>query len=198
MKFRSTILAVIATAATLLSAAASNNPAMKSNEETSAGTKVLMKTALGDVTLLLYNDTPLHRDNFIKLVNEGFYDGVLFHRVIPEFMAQTGDPNSRFAQPNQILGEGDPGYTVPAEFRYPARFHKRGAIAAARTADEINPEKASSGSQFYIVTGKVYTEPQLRSLERQANRELEQQIADCLAAASRDSIMTMRRKHDFA
>ncbi len=157
-----------------------------------------MKTNLGDVTMMIYNDTPLHHDNFIKLVNEGFYNGVLFHRVIRDFMAQAGDPFSRIAQSGQILGEGDPGYTIPAEISYPAHFHKRGAIAAARTPDEINPEKASSGSQFYIVTGKVYTDQQLRSRERQINRELEQQIVAKLNAESRDSIMAMRRNHDFA
>lgn len=160
-------------------------------------TTVKMTTNLGDITMVLYNDTPLHRDNFIKLVNEGYYDGQLFHRVIPQFMAQAGDPLSRIAEPGQLLGEGDPGYTIPAEICYPAHFHKRGAIAAARTADEINPERRSSGSQFYIVTGKVYNEQQLRARERQINREIEQQIADSLAQQSREALMQLRRARDF-
>ena len=112
-------------------------------------------------------------------------------------MAQAGDPLSRIAEPGQLLGEGDPGYTIPAEISYPAHFHKRGAIAAARTADEINPERRSSGSQFYIVTGKVYNEQQLRARERQINREIEQQIADSLAQQSREALMQLRRARDF-
>lgn len=180
-----------------LQAVATDTPSAMTEETNTSQTRIEMKTSLGDLILVLYNDTPAHRDNFIKLVGEGYYDGVLFHRVIRDFMAQTGDPTSRDAQPGQILGEGDPGYTIPAEFRYPTRFHKRGAIAAARTADELNPQKESSGSQFYIVTGKVYTDQQLSARERQANRELEQQIVRDLNAANRDTIMAMRRAHDF-
>ena len=125
---------------------------------------VLIQTSLGDITIRLSDSTPLHRDNFIKLVKEHFYDSILFHRVISSFMVQTGDPNSRRAAKGQSLGNGGPGYTVPAEFM-PSLFHKKGAIAAARTSDDVNPEKASSGSQFYIVQGKVYTEAGLDSLE---------------------------------
>ncbi|MFN4314693.1 MAG: peptidylprolyl isomerase [Chitinophagaceae bacterium] len=125
---------------------------------------VLIQTSMGDITIRLSDSTPLHRDNFIKLVKEHFYDSILFHRVISSFMVQTGDPNSRQAAKGQSLGNGGPGYTVPAEFR-PSLFHKKGAIAAARTSDDVNPEKASSGSQFYIVQGKVYTEAGLDSLE---------------------------------
>jgi len=109
-----------------------------------------LKTTQGTMTIRLYSETPLHRDNFIKLASERFYDNILFHRVIEGFMIQCGDPQSRNAAPGQRLGSGGPGYTVPAEF-VPELVHKKGAIAAARTGDSVNPEKASSGSQFYIV-----------------------------------------------
>ena len=200
MKFRKLFLAVIPVILSWIgtAAATSSNCSMTHSAQTSEKqTTVKMTTNLGDITMVLYNDTPLHRDNFIKLVNEGYYDGQLFHRVIPQFMAQAGDPLSRIAEPGQLLGEGDPGYTIPAEISYPAHFHKRGAIAAARTADEINPERRSSGSQFYIVTGKVYNEQQLRARERQINREIEQQIADSLAQQSREALMQLRRARDF-
>ena len=123
-------------------------------ENQATETRVLMHTNKGDIKLKLYNDTPLHRDNFIKLVKEGQYNGLLFHRVIKDFMIQGGDVTSKDAPMNKQLGAGDLGYTVPAEFRYPKYFHKKGALCAARTGDEVNPEKASSASQFYIVTGK--------------------------------------------
>lgn len=125
---------------------------------------VLMQTTMGDIVIRLSDSTPLHRDNFLKLVKVGYYDSVLFHRVIKEFMIQSGDPNSRRAPAGQPLGNGGPGYTIPAEFRT-TLFHKRGAIAAARTGDNVNPQKASSGSQFYLVQGKVYTDAGLDSLE---------------------------------
>ena len=113
-------------------------------------TEVLIETSLGNITIALYNETPLHRDNFIKLVSENFYDGVLFHRIIQNFMIQTGDPDSKTAQPGQRLGMGGPGYTIPAEIM-PTLYHKRGAVAAARQGDNVNPNRESSGSQFYIV-----------------------------------------------
>jgi cyclophilin family peptidyl-prolyl cis-trans isomerase len=112
--------------------------------------EVLIETSLGNITIALYNETPLHRDNFIKLVNEKFYDGVLFHRIIQGFMIQTGDPDSKTAKKGQRLGSGGPGYTIPAEFV--AKYsHKRGVVAAARQGDQVNPKRESSGSQFYIV-----------------------------------------------
>lgn len=122
---------------------------------------VKIKTAQGECIILLYNSTPLHRDNFIKLVKKDFYNGTLFHRVIKGFMIQGGDPDSRNAAAGKQLGNGDTGYTVPAEFR-DSLFHKKGVLAAAR---DDNPEKASSGCQFYIVQGKTFTDPQLDSLE---------------------------------
>lgn len=125
---------------------------------------VEISTTEGDIEILLYNDTPLHKTNFLKLVSDGFYDGVLFHRVIKDFMVQTGDPDSKQASAGQSLGAGDPGYQIDAEIIYPKHFHKYGALAAARTGDEINPEKKSSGSQFYIVTGNKYDETTLKNI----------------------------------
>jgi len=122
---------------------------------------VLLQTTLGDIVLRLSDSTPLHRDNFLKLVKTGYYDSVLFHRVIQNFMIQSGDPNSKQAAPGQPLGAGGPGYRIPAEFRS-TLFHKKGVIAAAR---DNNPEKASSGSQFYIVQGKIFTDAGLDSVE---------------------------------
>ena len=125
---------------------------------------VLLQTTMGDIVIRLSDSTPLHRDNFLKLVKVGYYDSVLFHRVIKEFMIQSGDPNSKRAVAGQPLGNGGPGYTIPAEFRT-SLFHKKGAIAAARTGDNVNPQKASSGSQFYLVQGIVYSDAGLDSLE---------------------------------
>lgn len=122
---------------------------------------VKLKTEQGECIIMLYNNTPLHRDNFIKLVKKGFYNGTLFHRVIKSFMIQGGDPDSKDAPAGKELGNGDVGYTIPAEFR-DSLFHKKGALAAAR---DDNPEKASSGCQFYLVQGKKFTDPQLDSLE---------------------------------
>ena len=123
-------------------------------------TKVLIKTTLGDIVIALYDETPLHRDNFIKLVNGNFYDGILFHRIIQYFMIQAGDPDSKNAPKEARLGGGGPGYTIPAEFN-DNLFHKRGAVAAARLGDQMNPAKASSGSQFYIVDGRVFSNEEL-------------------------------------
>lgn len=134
-------------------------------------TFVEIKTSLGDMVVLLYNETPLHKENFLKLVAENFYDSLIFHRVINEFMIQGGDPNSRNPQPGKSYGSGGPGYTLPAEFR-PELFHKKGALSAARTGDNINPEKRSSGSQFYIVQGKVFSEQDLQRIETQTRRSL--------------------------
>ena len=125
---------------------------------------VLIQTTMGDIVLRLSDSTPLHRDNFLKLVKVGYYDSVLFHRVIKDFMIQGGDPNSIRAAAGQPLGNGGPGYTVPAEFRK-TLFHKKGALAAARMGDNVNPTKASSGSQFYIVQGKVFRSGELDTLE---------------------------------
>ena len=118
--------------------------------------EVLLHTTAGDIRIELDGRTPLHRDNFLKLTREGFFDSVLFHRVIADFMIQAGDPASRRAPAGTMLGESDAGYLIPAEIVYPALAHTRGALAAARTSDEVNPERKSSGSQFYIVWGKPF------------------------------------------
>ena len=156
-------------------------------------TTVIMHTSLGDVTLKLYNETPLHRDNFIKLVKEGTYNGLLFHRVIKDFMVQGGDVTSKDAPMNKSLGAGDLGYTVPAEFVYPKYFHKKGALCAARTGDEVNPERASSASQFYIVTGKKYTEGELKQMEKQLENRLKQSIFARLQSENKVKIMQLYR-----
>ena len=155
-------------------------------------TYVSIKTDMGEIVVKLYNDTPQHRDNFVKLVNSGYYDGLLFHRVIKDFMIQGGDPDSRQAKPRQALGSGGPGYTIPAEF-VSAHFHKKGALAAARQGDHVNPEKKSSGSQFYIVTGAVFSEGQLASMEQQLTRRKEESVFPSLVAAHREEIMQYRR-----
>ena len=118
--------------------------------------QVVLKTDKGDITIALYNETPLHKANFIKLCKEHYYDSLMFHRVIKDFMIQTGDPKSRYAEIDTQLGDGDLGYTLPAEFLFPKFCHKRGAVAAARTGDQMNPQKRSSGSQFYIIWGQEF------------------------------------------
>lgn len=127
---------------------------------------ILMQTTMGDMIIRLSDSTPIHRDNFLKLVKVGFYDSLLFHRVMNAFMIQGGDPNSKAAAPGMPLGNGGPNYTLPSEFRE-TLFHKKGVIAAARQPDNVNPEKASSGSQFYIAQGKIYTDAELDMMEIQ-------------------------------
>lgn len=140
-------------------------------------TMVLISTNYGDMKAILYNETPLHRDNFIKLVKEGYYDGTLFHRVIDGFMIQGGDPDSKTAKPKQMLGQGGPGYTIPAEFKQEL-IHKKGALAAARMGDNVNPQKASSGSQFYIAQGKRYTSEELNMLQARMGKQFNQTQKD--------------------
>ncbi|HUP10966.1 MAG TPA: peptidylprolyl isomerase [Niastella sp.] len=129
---------------------------------------VELVTSKGTMIIRLSDSTPKHRDNFIKLVNQHFYDGLLFHRVMNQFMIQTGDPKSKTAKPGEALGQGSPGYTIPAEMR-PYLFHKKGALAAARTPDEINPTRESNGSQFYPVQGRVYDDADLNHVESRGN-----------------------------
>lgn len=161
-----------------------------------AGTTLLIETTAGPVKILLYDDTPQHRDNFVKLADEGFYDGVLFHRVIKDFMVQTGDPTSKNAEKGAMLGAGDPSYTLPAEFVYPKHYHKYGAIAAARTGDEVNPEKRSSGSQFYIVTGKKYSVAQLNRMEQANAQKQLQSYFRKLQVERMDTIRALRLAND--
>lgn len=125
---------------------------------------VELVTTAGTIVLRLYDSTPLHRDNFLRMVKSHYYDSILFHRVIKNFMMQAGDPNSKRAAPRQPLGNGGPGYTIPAEFRSTI-FHKKGALAAARQGDNVNPERKSSASQFYIVHGRTFSDRQLDSIE---------------------------------
>ena len=160
-------------------------------------TKIKISTSLGDITAVLYDETPQHRDNFIKLANEGYYNGTLFHRVIKEFMVQGGDPDSRNAAPGKMLGTGGPDYTIEAEIN-PELLHKRGALAAARQGDEVNPERRSSGSQFYIVWGKTYNDGQLGQLSKQLEVQAQQQVFNGLVAEHRSEIMEMRRNRNQA
>lgn len=159
-------------------------------------TRLKIETTAGDIVVKLYNETPKHRDNFIKLAKEGVYDGTLFHRVIKDFMIQAGDPQSKSASKDKSLGAGDVGYTIPAEFVYPQYFHKRGALAAARQGDNVNPEKASSGCQFYIVTGKVYNNGSLANMEEQINQMHLQSVFNALAQKHLKDIYKMRRAGD--
>ena len=159
--------------------------------------KVKIQTMLGDIIVRLYDETPIHRDNFIKLVKEGYYDGTLFHRVIKDFMIQGGDPDSKGAPAGKMLGVGGPDYTLEAEIK-DGLFHKRGALAAARQGDEVNPERRSSGSQFYIVWGQVYNEGQLRQFSKQLKMQKVQSVFNQLVSEHRDEIMQMRRDRNRA
>ena len=160
-------------------------------------TLVKLETTMGNITVALYNETPKHRDNLIKLVKEGVYDSTLFHRVIKQFMIQAGDPDSKNASDTAMLGSGDVGYTIPAEFN-PKFFHTKGVLAAARQGDDVNPEKASSGCQFYIVTGRKFTEPQLLGMENKINEQHEEALFDSLARQHMKEIYKMRKAGDNA
>ncbi len=148
---------------------------------------VLIRTNFGDMKLVLYNETPKHRDNFLKLAKAGFYDSLLFHRVIRDFMIQGGDPDTRKALPGQKLGNGGPGYEIDNEIN-PILLHKKGALAAARQGDAINPLKKSSGSQFYIVQGLVFPYNNLQALEDEGNQKLSQRIMNQMASSKSDSL----------
>lgn len=177
-----------------------------SNKETTMNTvtpakddaKVLIHTTEGDIEVLLYGDTPKHQENFLKLVKDGYYNGTLFHRVINEFMIQAGDPDSKNAPAGKQLGQGGPGYQIDAEFVYPKHFHKKGALAAARTADQINPERKSSGSQFYIVTGQAYTPAQLEQMEQQLKYGQMQGVFSRIAGEHMAEIRKMQQEGDQA
>ncbi len=142
-------------------------------------TQVLIETNMGNITVKLYNETPRHRTNFLKLVKNGTYNGVLFHRVISDFMIQAGDPDSKHASDTAFLGNGSVGYRISAEI-VPKYYHKRGALAAARQGDEENPKRESDGSQFYIVTGKVFTSEKLFDIVREKNEERYQAVYDSI------------------
>ena len=159
-------------------------------------TRLKIKTTEGDIIIRLYDETPTHRDNFLKLAKEGYFNGTLFHRVIKDFMIQGGDPDSKNAPKGKMLGTGGPDYTIPAEFVYPQYFHKRGALSAARTGDEVNPEKESSGSQFYIVWGKAFKPAELKQMEHQMAMQQEQQVFNQLTREHHEEIMNLRRNRD--
>lgn len=160
--------------------------------------RIKIKTTEGDIIVRLYDETPQHRDNFLKLASEGYFDGTIFHRVIKDFMIQGGDPDSKGAPKGKMLGTGGPDYTIPAEFVYPKLFHKRGALSAARTGDEVNPLRESSGSQFYIVWGKTYNPQELKQMEHQMAMQQEQDVFNKLAREHHDEIMSLRRNRDRA
>ena len=168
----------------------------KKGEDMDKETLVKIETTAGDIKVKLYNETPKHRDNFIKLVKDGMYEGTLFHRVIKDFMIQAGDPDSKNAPKGKMLGAGDVGYTIPAEFVYPKFFHKKGALSAARQGDNVNPKKESSGCQFYIVTGKVYNDSTLLSMESQMNENKINVIFNTLAQKHMKEIYKMRKEND--
>ena len=161
-------------------------------------TRVRIKTSMGDIVVRLYDETPKHRDNFVKLAKESYFDGTLFHRVIRDFMIQGGDPDSKGAPAGKNLGTGGPDYTIPAEFVFPKLYHKRGALSAARTGDEVNPNRESSGSQFYIVWGKTYKPAELKQMERQLAMQQEQAVFNQLVADNKAKIMELRRNRDRA
>lgn len=186
------IICIIIAAITSCGASTKNNSKNMSSENQ---TIVKFETNVGDFTVALYNETPKHKENFIKLVKEGMYDSTLFHRVIKQFMVQAGDPKSKNASDTATLGAGDVGYNIPAEFNNEL-FHKKGALAAARQGDEVNPEKASSGCQFYIVTGRKFTEPKLLDMENQINEQREENIFNSLAQKHMKDIYKMRKAGD--
>ncbi|MCC8118565.1 MAG: peptidylprolyl isomerase [Bacteroidales bacterium] len=200
------LLSMAVIAMSLLAASCSGSKAEAQNENdqnsqeemtNTEPAKVEVKTTLGNFTLLLYGDTPKHRDNFLKLVAENFYDSLLFHRVIENFMVQAGDPNSKHAAPGTMLGEGDPGYEIDAEIVFPKHFHKRGALAAARTGDAINPERKSSGSQFYVVTGSVLDSAQVDNMQinllmDQMAKENMNKIQELYTAGNRQGLMALQ------
>ena len=194
MKIKNLIFALLV----LISAGCATGTENKTKMSNTNDATVVLTTTLGDITIRLYGDTPKHRDNFLKLVSEGYYDGVLFHRVIDKFMIQTGDPDSKNAPAGKMLGMGDPGYTIDAEIMYPKHFHRRGALAAARTGDEVNPERKSSGSQFYIVTGQVYNDSTIVQMEKRMQQSQQQDVFNRLAKEHRDTIFAMRKSRDRA
>lgn len=189
---------VVVSVSSMIIAKENKNIKMENQTKNLKDALVDIKTSVGDIRIRLYGETPKHRDNFLKLVKEGFYEEVLFHRVINQFMIQTGDPSSKGAPAGKSLGTGGPGYDIDAEIIYPQYFHKRGALAAARQGDEVNPDRRSSGSQFYIVTGKVYNAGQLAQMEKQLQYQQMQTIFNDLAKQHRDTIMAMRRNRDQA
>lgn len=156
---------------------------------------VVISTEFGEIKLKLYDDTPEHKKNFLKLIDEGYYEGLLFHRVMPNFMIQGGDPDSKDAAPGERLGSGNPGYTIPAEI-LPQHFHKKGALAAARRGGPSNPEKRSSGSQFYIVHGEVFTPGKLDTMEMMMNSRAKNEFLQGKFAEAKPKLDEYRKNND--
>lgn len=167
------------------------------NKTVPEGPMVLIKTKYGDMKVVLYNETPLHRDNFMKLTKEKVFDSLIFHRVIKGFMVQGGDPNSKRATKDQVLGDGDLNYTVPAEIR-PGIIHKKGVIAAARNGDEENPERRSSATQFYLAQGKVYKLDDVPSIEQNLNGRAVESLFLKLKAEKIDTLMLFQMARNQA
>lgn len=180
----------------LLTACSKSGAKSTTNMENQKETMLNIETSMGDIKVKLYNETPQHRDNIVKLAKNGTYEGTLFHRVIKDFMVQAGDPDSKNAPKGKQLGSGDVGYTIPAEIVYPKYFHKRGALSAARMGDQVNPKKESSGCQFYIVTGKVYNDSTLLGMESQKNEAKVEAIFNSLAQKHMKEIYKMRKEND--
>ena len=176
--------------------ACTGNQKKNNNMANDNATLVKIETTMGDITVKLYDETPKHKENFIKLVKEGVYDSTLFHRVIKNFMIQAGDPTSKTAAATDTLGSGDVGYTIPAEFN-PKFFHKRGVLAAARQGDDVNPNKESSGCQFYIVTGRKFSEAQMINMENQMNEARLDTVFQALARKHMKEIYKMRKANDM-
>ncbi len=161
-----------------------------------ASVRVEVETTEGNFTVMLYGDTPKHRDNFVKLAREGYYNGTLFHRVIKDFMIQAGDPDSKNAPAGKALGSGGPDYKIDAEIVFPKHFHKRYTLAAARQGDQVNPMRQSSGSQFYVVTGTKLDTAQVAGLEQRLKMSRMQKAFNDLAMEHRDSIRQMQMRGD--
>ena len=176
--------------------ACTGNQKKNNNMANDNATLVKIETTMGDITVKLYDETPKHKENFIKLVKEGVYDSTLFHRVIKNFMIQAGDPTSKTASATDTLGSGDVGYTIPAEFN-PKFFHKRGVLAAARQGDDVNPNKESSGCQFYILTGRKFSEAQMINMENQMNEARLDTVFQALARKHMKEIYKMRKANDM-
>ena len=191
MKTNQLLIIVMFLVGILASCGAGSN--QKNNME--KRTQVKLETTQGDIVVTLYNETPKHRDNFIKLAKEGVYDSTLFHRVIKQFMIQAGDPDSKTANDTASLGSGDVGYTIPAEF-VPQFFHRKGALAAARMGDDVNPNRESSGCQFYIVTGRKFREAQLLDMAAQKNNQRVETIFNELARKHMKEIYKLRKAND--
>ena len=189
------IIIIIIAAVSMTACTGNSKSEKKINMENVKETLVRLETTMGDITVKLYDETPKHRDNFIKLVKEGAYDSTLFHRVIKNFMIQAGDPLSKTATDTTVLGSGDVGYTIPAEFNKNF-FHKKGALAAARQGDEVNPERESSGCQFYIVTGRKFSEAQMINMENHMNEARLEEVFNNLARKHMKEIYKMRKAGD--